>query len=72
MQNHDANDRDAKRAAGDAAVAAQRAENDAAAAMKRAEGDAAADATRAANEQASDAHSDQSHHWRPQRINRGS
>jgi hypothetical protein len=62
MEDHDASDRDARRAASDAAAAAQRAENDAEAARKRAEADAADAAARAARERAHAARSTPSQH----------
>lgn len=69
MRHQPISDEDARRAADDAAVAARRAESDAAAARKRAEGDAAADAAR---QRVRDAFGEQSHHWRPHRIDRES
>jgi hypothetical protein len=58
----------AQRAERDAEQAAARAERDAAAAAQRTEGNAAAAATRTAREQESEAHSEQAHHWRPNRL----
>ena len=52
MQDHGTSDRDARREASDAAVAAQRAENDIEAARKRLEADAADADARAARERA--------------------
>ena len=65
MANNDGEDRDAKRAAENAAVTARRAAGDAAAAKQRAEGDAA---SQAARQRANEAFNTQSHHWRPSRL----
>ncbi|MGI8858223.1 MAG: hypothetical protein ACR2JW_20980 [Thermomicrobiales bacterium] len=66
LGEHDA----AQRAERDAEQAAARAARDVAAAAQRTEGNAAAAATRIAREQESDAHSEQAHHWRPNRLPR--